>query len=137
MKQQIVNYQKTLDKAKNLSVDSESIIEIYSAERATILPGERIFLKTFLNIQISKDFIGLILPLKELYIRYGIDIYNDIIIEERKDLQLILTNVNIPKGIFMISDKERFFGERSKYNIFIGDKIAKMIILPKTKIELI
>lgn len=132
-----VNYTKILDKAKNLQLNSEGLIEIHSAERMSILPGERHFLRTFLNIKISEDFIGLILPKKDLYIKYGINVLNDIIVGERNDLQLIITNINIPKGILMISDKERFFGEKTKHNIFIGDKIADLLILPKSNINLI
>jgi len=127
----ILQYKKILDKAKNPQLNQDGLIDLYSAERVAIYPGERIFIRTFLDIHISDQYFGILLSNKDLYYRYGIQVYNDIISGEKNDLQLLLTNVNIPKGILMSSDKEKLFGERTKYDIFIGDKIGHMLILPK------
>ena len=131
----IIQYKKILDKAKNLQLNQEGLIDVYSGERVSIYPAERISVKTLLNIKISDEYFGILLSNKEIYYRYGIQVYNEVIAGERNDLQLILTNVNIPKGILMSSNKEKLFGERTKYDIFIGDKIGHILILPKTNLN--
>lgn len=110
------------------------IYSISSGERCYVLPGERKPIKTFIEVEIPEGYFGIILPRRENYIRNGLYPFQEIILpQDKKELLLMVTNVNIPKSPFMMSDNERFLGERSKIDIYIGDKIANMILSPIIK----
>lgn len=134
---QTIKYSSLYSKGKVPSNEfGESIYSISSAERCYIYPGERKPIKTFIEIEIPENFFGLIIPRKESYIRYGISAFQDVLFpNDKKELQVIVTNVNIPKTPFNMSDNERFFGEKSKVDIYIGDKIANLILIPITAIS--
>ena len=110
-----------------------AVYSISSGERCYVLPGERKFIKTFIEVEIPEGYFGIIYPRKENYIRNGLYPFQEIIFpQEKKELLLMVTNVNIPKGPLMMTDNERFLGERSKIDIYIGDKIANIILSPIT-----
>ena len=116
---------KPTDEYKN------TIYSISSGERCYIYPGERKFIKTFIEVEIPEGYLGMIVPRKESYSRNGLYAFQEIIIpQEKKELLLMVTNVNIPKSPFMMTDNERFLGERAKIDIYIGDKIANIILCP-------
>lgn len=130
-----VKFKKIYDKAKNPTEEYKtSIYSIASAERCYILPGERKLIKTFLEIHIPEDYIGLIVARKDQYIKLGLYPFPEILLpSDKKELQLVITNVNIPKGPIMMSDHERFFGEKTKIDIYLGDKIANFILIPSVE----
>ena len=71
---------------------------------------------------------------KDLYIKNGLYVFSEILLpSDKKELQLAVMNVNIPKGPIMMSDHERFFGEKTKIDIYIGDRIALLLVFPITK----
>jgi len=133
-----VKFKRLFDKSKNpFNEYDESIYSIASAERCYIFPGERKSIKTFLEIHIPEGYLGLIVPRKDSYMKFGLHPFQEIILPtDRKELQLIVTNVNIPKGPIMMTDHERFFGEKTKIDIYIGDKIANLILIPITKFSM-
>ena len=58
-------------------------------------------------------------------------VFQDIILpKEKKELLIMVTNGNIPKSPYMMSDNERFLGERTRIDVYVGDKIANMILSP-------
>lgn len=127
-----VEYKRLYDKAKSLTEEyNNSLYAISSAERCYISPGERKFIKTFLEISIPEGYFGLILSRKDAYIKNGLYAFQELILPStKKELQLAVMNVSIPKGPIMMSDNERFFGEKTKIDIYIGDRIANMILIP-------
>lgn len=128
---QEVKYKKLYDKGKVISQEfGSSVYSLCSSEKCFIAPGERILLKTSLEIEIPENHFGLIFSKKELYIKMGLYVFQELILPKKKELHLAVMNVNIPKSVFMMSDKERFLGERSKIDIRAGDRIADMIIMP-------
>jgi dUTPase len=130
-----VKFKRLFDKAQNINEEYKSFIySISSAERCYVAPGERKKIKTFLEINIPSGFFGLIQPRKDEYLRIGLNVFPEVLYpEDKKELQLVVTNVNIPKSPFFMSDKERFLGDKSKIDIYIGDKICNFIILPITE----
>lgn len=129
-------YKRLYDKAKTPTQEAEFIYAISSAERCFVSPGERRVIKTFLEIEIQSEYFGLLLPRRELYIKQGLNSLPEIILpNEKKELQLVVTNVNIPKAPYMMSDQERVFGEKSRAEVYIGDKIANIILLPITNVS--
>ena len=132
---QIVKFNSLHSKGvKPVEEYKNSIYSISSGERCYVMPGERKPIKTFLEVQIPEGYFGIILPRKDNYIRNGLYPFQEIILpQDKKELLLMVTNVNIPKSPFMMSDNERFLGERSKIDIYIGDKIANMILSPIIK----
>ena len=129
-----VNFKRLYDKSKYpFDEYDQKIYSIASAERCYIIPGERKLIKTFLEIHIPEGYAGLITARKDQYIKLGLYPFPEVLLPtERKELQLAVMNVNIPKGPIMMTDHERFFGEKSKIDVYIGDKIANMILLPLT-----
>lgn len=130
-----VEYKRLYDKAKNLTEEyKNSVYAISSSERCYVFPGERKLIKTFLEISIPENYFGIILSRKDSYIKNGLYVFQELILPNtRKELQLAVMNVNIPKGPIMMSDNERFFGEKTKIDIYIGDRIANMILIPITE----
>lgn len=127
-----LNFKKLFDKAQNINEEyKSSIYSISSAERCYVAPGERKKIKTFLEICVPSGFYGLIQPRKDEYLRLGLNVFPELLHpEDKKELQLLVTNVNIPKSPFFMSDKERFLGDKSKIDIYMGDKIANFILVP-------
>jgi len=116
---------------KPTSEYKNALYSISSGERCYIYPGERKFIKTFIEVEVPEGYFGLIVPRKENYNRNGLYAFQEIIMpQEKKELLLMVTNVNIPKSPFMMTDSERFLGERAKIDIYIGDKIANIILSP-------
>jgi len=108
-----------------------AIYSISSGERCYIYPGERKIIKTFIELEIPEGYFGMILPRKENYIRNGLYAFQEIIYpQDKKELLLMVTNVNIPKSPYMMTDNERFLGERSKIDVYIGDKVANLMLVP-------
>ena len=132
---QIVKFNSLHSKGmKPVEEYKNSIYSISSGERCYVMPGERKPIKTFIEVQIPEGYFGIILPRRDNYIRNGLYPFQEIILpQDKKELLLMVTNVNIPKSPFMMSDNERFLGERSKIDIYIGDKIANMILSPMIK----
>jgi dUTPase len=132
---QIVKFNSLHSKGvKPVEEYKNSIYSIFSGERCYVMPGERKPIKTFIEVQIPEGYFGIILPRRDNYIRNGLYPFQEIILpQDKKELLLMVTNVNIPKSPFMMSDNERFLGERSKIDIYIGDKIANMILSPMIK----
>jgi dUTPase len=130
-------YKKIFTRAKDPSdADSQFIYDLSSAERTTISAGERKNIKTSLSVQIPEGYFGMILSKKDLYFKSGVTVFPEILTHGQfKEVSIIMTNINNPKEFFMRTDKERFFGERTKLDIFIGDKIAQIVVLPITKIN--
>lgn len=133
-----VKFKRLFDKAKNPTDEyNQTIYSISSAERCYVFPGERKTIKTFLEISIPENYMGLVCPRKESYIKNGLHPFSEIILpSDKKELQLVVTNVNIPKGPIMMSDHERFFGEKTKIDIYLGDKIANLILIPMIKYDI-
>jgi dUTPase len=129
---QEVKFKSVHNKGKKPTSEyKNALYSISSGERCYIHPGERKFIQTFIEIEIPEGYFGLIVPRKESFNRSGLYAFQEIIIpQEKKELLLMVTNVNIPKSPFMMTDNERFLGERSKIDIYIGDKIANMILSP-------
>ena len=132
---QIVKFNSLHSKGmKPVEEYKNSIYSISSGERCYVMPVERKPIKTFIEVQIPEGYFGIILPRRDNYIRNGLYPFQEIILpQDKKELLLMVTNVNIPKSPFMMSDNERFLGERSKIDIYIGDKIANMILSPMIK----
>jgi len=130
-----IKFKRLYDKAKKLTEEhDEFIYSISSAERCYVPPGERKLIKTFLEIDIPEGYFGLVQSKKDLYIKNGLYVFSEILLpSDKKELQLAVMNVNIPKGPIMMSDHERFFGEKTKIDIYIGDIIALLLIFPITK----
>ena len=121
---------KVIDKARKIEFNQkDNSYDIFSAERISLLPGDKIELKVFIDIEIPDGYIGLIFPRRDLYIKYNILVLPEIIENKIKNLHLIVKNDTIPKVAFMMSDKEKIFGSKNKYDIFIGDKIAKLVLI--------
>ena len=131
---QEIKFKSLHDKGKKPSQEYEdALYSISSGERCYLFPGERKAIKTFIEIEIPKGHFGIILPRKESYIRNGLYAFQELILpQDKKELLLMVTNVNIPKSPFMMTDNERFLGERSKIDIYVGDKIANIILIPIT-----
>jgi len=117
-------------------VDS-TLYSLHSGERCVILPNERKIINCFLELEIPQGFLGYIFTSKDLYLKNGITICNEIIFPGKKELQLILTNANMAKAKIMMSDYEKIVGEKGKIDIYIGDKIANFILIPQTKYSFI
>jgi len=130
-------YKKIFLRAKDPTEKSNKFIyDLSSSEKTVIHPGERKAVQTSLLTFLPEGYFGIILPKKDLYIKYGINVLNDIIEDNNeRELVLHLHNTNFPKDIFSKSDHERFFGEKTKFEISVGDKIAQIIILPKIQME--
>jgi len=128
----LIKFKSLYDKGKKPTNEfKNSIYSISSGERCCISPGERKLIRTFIEIEIPEGYIGLILPRKENYIRNGLYAFQDIILpQEKKELLIMVTNGNMPKSPYMMTDNERFLGERTRIDIYIGDKIANIIINP-------
>lgn len=130
-----VKFKRLFDKSRNpFNEYEEALYSIASAERCYIYPGERKLLKIFLEIHIPEGYFGLVTARKDQYVKSGLYPFPEIILPtDKKELHLAITNVNIPKGPIMMTDHERFFGEKTKIDIYIGDKIANLILIPMTR----
>jgi dUTPase len=128
----IIKFKSLHNKGKKPTNEfNNAIYSISSGERCCISPGERRLIKTFIEIEIPEGYVGIILPRKENYIRNGLHVFQDIILpKEKKELLIMVTNGNIPKSPYMMSDNERFLGERTRIDVYVGDKIANMILSP-------
>lgn len=127
-----VLYKKIVDKNQILSEEIEdSVYSLCSAERVSIFPGERKSIKTFLEIKIPSGYYGYIFPIKEKIIKQGFYIFPEFLDTNKfQEIVLLSWNMNIPKSPLFMNDKERFFGDKNKLDIFIGDKIAYLSIVP-------
>lgn len=133
-----VKFKRLFDKSKNPAEEyDKAVYSIASAERCYIYPNERKLIKTFLEIHIPEGYLGLITARKDAYLKMGLYPFPEILYpSDKKEVQLIVSNVNAPKGPIMMSDHERFFGEKTKIDIYIGDRIANLILVPKINYDI-
>jgi len=133
-----VIYQKTIDKNQDILPELEdSVFSLTSAERLSIYPGERKKIRTFIQIKIPKGFYGYIFPIKEKVLKQGFYVLPDFIESGSfKDLEVLIWNINSPKSPLLMSDKERFIGDKNKLEISIGEKIAYFSLVPSTNFQI-
>lgn len=131
-------YKKNIDKNQIFSEEiSNSVYSVCSSERTSIAPGQRKNIRTFLELKIPKGYYGYVFPIKEKIIKHGLYTFPEFIDSEKFfELNLFVWNINTPTSPLFMNDKERFFGDKNKIDIFIGDKLAYLSLVPAFNFEI-
>jgi len=115
---------------KPFNENKGQLYTIHSGEKLSLRPGERKLVKTFLEIEAPEGYYCQVVSIKDLYVKNGLYIYPEVILPSKKiELQLTAVNINIPKSPYMMTDNERFLGEKSKIDIYAGDRIANILLV--------
>jgi len=106
----------------NRAHDGDAGLDLYSAEGATIAPGERASVATGIAIEIPARFAGLVLPRSGLAARHGIALVNApglIDSGYRGEIRVLLLNTD----------------RRETFEVAPGDRIAQLVLTPVTSAE--
>src|SRR5215211_5945601 len=102
--------------------DGDAGLDLYSAEGATIAPGERASVATGIAIEIPARFAGLVLPRSGLAARRGIALVNApglIDSGYRGEIRVLLLNTD----------------RRETFEVAPGDRIAQLVLTPVADVE--
>ena len=115
--------------------DWDAGYDLYSCENVSLSPMERKTISIGIEIQIPTGCYGRIAPRSGLAIRNGIDVLAGVIdCGYRDEVKVVLINLNLPQILFTDKSNKRamtsagLFGDKSRYDIASGDRIAQLII---------
>ena len=115
--------------------DWDAGYDLYSCENVSISPMERKSIPIGIEIQIPTGCYGRIAPRSGLAVRSGIDVLAGVIdCGYRDEIKVVLINLNLPQILFTDKNNKRavtsasLFGDKNRYDINAGDRIAQLII---------
>jgi len=112
---------------------SDAGYDLFSCERHILEPMERKLIPVGIAIELPFGYYGRIAPRSGLAVKKGIDTMAGVIDAGfRNELAVLLVNFNLPESLFNQNVNSQayncMFGDKSKFVINPGDRIAQMII---------
>ena len=109
--------------------------DLYAAESLIIAPMERKVVPIGIQIEIPAGYYGRIAPRSGIAVKDGIDVMAGVIDSGYRDeIGVVLVNLNLPQVLFTNKNDKRaittssMFGDKNRFDIVEGDRIAQIII---------
>jgi dUTP pyrophosphatase len=109
--------------------ETDAGYDLFASKFCEINPMERAIVQTDISVAIPKGYYGRVAPRSGLAVKNGIDVMAGVIDSSyRGPLGVVLINLNFRKSPSEVNDFESIFGDKNKFTVNIGDRIAQLII---------
>ena len=109
--------------------EADAGYDLFASHYCEINPMERMVVSTDISVAIPQGYYGRIAPRSGLAVKNGIDVMAGVVDSSyRGPLGVVLINLNFKKSPQEINDMEALFGDKNKFTINIGDRIAQLVI---------
>jgi dUTP pyrophosphatase len=126
-----INYKKLNDQASApyQANPSDAGFDLFSAEYATLEPGQRRLISTGISLEIPQGFYGRIAPRSGLAVKKGLDVMAGVVDSGfRGEIKILLINLNFEGYNLKPSVYDSMFGSSNKIDIKPGKRVAQLII---------
>ena len=113
--------------------DSDAGYDLYSLYPCVIDPMHRSLISTGISLEIPEGYYGRVAPRSGLAFKRAIDVLGGVIDSGYRDeISVILINLNSPETFSKqnraLAEHSIMFGQRNRFRVGQGDRIAQLII---------